>query len=102
MPKYCLDEVRAAAKAGKLNYHGRKVTHDAAALEYNFELVCQCLATLTPDEFSKTLKYENSPDFDVYLTSFTHPNQPDNPDQLYIKFALIEDILLASFHLRRF
>lgn len=101
MPKYCLDEVRQAAKQGRLQYHGRIAQRDAAELGYTFDDVCACLVALTSDEYSKTLKYESGPELDVYLTRFERPDCAGEFDELYVKFALVENILLASFHLQR-
>jgi len=102
MAKYCLEQVRRAAKSGKIQFHGRVASRDAAELGYAFDDICSCLTALTPEEYSKTLKYEQGPEFDVYLTKFRRPGYPEEIDELYIKFALKNNILIASFHLQRF
>ncbi len=105
MPKYNLETVRKAAKAGRIQYHGRRAGIEAAELGYQLKDIAACLASLTADEFSKTLQYEKGPAFDVYLTKFQHSNSEYELDELYVKLALIEGELtltLASFHLQRF
>lgn len=105
MAKYSLESIRQAAKAGHVQFHGRRAGVDAAELGYQLGDIIACILAITTDEFSKTLSYTTGPDFDVYLTKYKRPCSEDEQDELYVKLALINDELilsLASFHLQRF
>ena len=105
-PSYDLDDVRKAAKAGRVQYHGRRVSVDTAELGYQLDDVIRCLLSLAGSEYRKTHRYpESNLTFDEYLTRFPRPGSDDEVDSLYVKFALINGqltIQLASFHLPRY
>lgn len=104
MAHYDLEDVRQAAKSCRIQYHGRRVGVDIAELGYQLGDVAQCLAALTADEFHKTHVW-NDLAFDAYITRFARPGAEDEVDELYVKFALLDDCLmihLGSFHLPRF
>lgn len=105
MAQYCLQDVHLIAQKQHIEYFGRVVSRDAAELGYSFEDVVRCVLNITEDEFSKTLRYDTGPVFDVYLTRYPRPNCEGELDELYVKLALVKDRLvltLASFHLQRF
>ena len=107
MPEYDLCEVKEAAKHQNIEYRGRIVFRDVANLGYELVDVAYCLMQLSDFNHNKTIRYEDGrPPDDVYL--FTHVKPGDDeevPDDLYIKFCLVEGCVLidlGSFHLQRF
>lgn len=103
MAYYNLDDVRRAAKSGRIEYNGRRVGIDVAELGYQLNDVIRCLLAISSDEFHKSHQYQ-SVFYDAYVTSFPCPDREDQLDELYVKFALIGDFLsisLGSFHLQR-
>lgn len=105
MPYYNLDEVRSAAKAERIRYRGRRVFLDAASLGYQLEHVVSCLSALTVEEFQKTHFREDGSIDDAYVTRYPRPDGDGELDELYVKFSLVDDLLmisLGSFHLSRY
>lgn len=102
---YDLEQVRQAAKAGRIQY-SRLASRDIASLGYQVRDVCSCLLYLTTDEFDKTHNYPGSDRYlDAYKTRFARPDESGEYDDLYVKFALVDGqlmVALASFHLQRF
>jgi len=105
-PDYDLGEVRASAKRHDIEYRGRNVQRDISNLGYELADVARCLMQLSENEFCKSIRYEDRPADDEYTCTFTKAgNEESEPDDLYIKFRLIDScqvIDLGSFHLRRF
>jgi len=105
-PNYNLNDVKSASKSMSIEFRGRKTRLDILNLDYRLSDVALCLSQLTPDDYRKTIYYEDRIPDDEYISYFTRPgNEHFEPDKLYIKFCLLEDCLileLASFHLTRF
>jgi hypothetical protein len=106
VPDYDLGEVKASAKRHDIEYRGRNVQRDISNLGYELADVARCLMQLSVNDFSRSIHYEDRPTDDEYMCTFTKAgNEESKPDDLYIKFCLIESyqlIDLGSFHLRRF
>lgn len=106
VPNYDLNDVRAAAQRLDIEYRGRIVQRDINNLDYELVDVAQCVMQLSEDDHKKSIRYEDHPIDDEYVCTFTKAgNEEPGPDDLYIKFCLIDDDLiidLGSFHLRRF
>lgn len=105
-PEYDLHDVKAAARRYDIEYRGRIVQRDINNLGYELVDVAQCVMQLSKDDHRKTIRYEDHPTDDEYICTFTKPgNEESGPDDLYIKFCLIDGCLtidLGSFHLCRF
>ena len=105
-PEYDSNDVKAAARRLNIEYRGRIVQRDINNLGYELVDVAQCVMRLSVDEYMNSIRYENHPTDDVYISRFTKVgNEESVPDDLYIKFCLVDDCLsidLGSFHLRRF
>ena len=90
-PEYDLNNVKAAARRLKIEYRGRIVQRDINNLGYELADVARCVMRLSDD---------------VYMCTFTRVgNEESGPDDLYIKFCLVDYCLsidLGSYHLRRF
>jgi hypothetical protein len=106
VPGYGLELVKANAKRRNIEYRGRNVQRDISNLGYELADVAWCLMQLSENDFSKSISYEDRPTDDVYMCTFTRAgNEESEPDNLYIKFCLIDScqvIDLGSFHLSRF
>ena len=106
VPRYDLECVKAAARRQDIEYRGRIVQRDIHNLNYELVDVAQCLKQLSEDDYKKSIRYETCPTDDVYVSTFTKAGSEGmKPDELYIKFCLIDGFLildLGSFHLRRF
>lgn len=102
-PFYPIDEVRAAAAAGRLIAESGADTH-SRELGYSREAVLKVLKNLDIKQFHKTYLYpqRNFPLDSYKLKALSDTKQFDD---LYIKFALRGEgksrILLVSFHLNR-
>ena len=105
-PAYDLHDVKAAAQRLDIEYRGRVVQRDINNLGYELVDVAQCIMQLSKDDHRKSIRYEDRPIDDEYVCTFTKAgNEESGPDDLYIKFCLIDGCLiinLGSFHLRRF
>jgi hypothetical protein len=105
-PEYDSNDVKAAARRLNIEYRGRIVQRDINNLGYELVDVAQCVMQLSVDDYMNSIRYEDRPTDDVYLCTFTRAvNEESGPDDLYIKFCLVDDCLsidLGSFHLRRF
>lgn len=105
-PEYDLHDVTAAARRYDIEYRGRIVQRDINNLGYELADVAQCVMQLSKDDHRKTIRYEDRPADDEYICTFTKlGNEEPGPDDLYIKFCLIDGCLtidLGSFHLCRF
>ncbi len=105
-PEYDLSDVKAAARRLNIEYRGRIVQRDISNLGYELTDVAQCVKRLSVDDLRKSIRYEDRPTDDVYMCTFTRAgNEESGPDDLYIKFCLVDGCLsidLGSFHLRRF
>jgi len=105
-PEYDLGEVKATARRHDIEYRGRNVQRDISNLGYELVDVARCLMQLSENDFSKSIRYENRQTDDEYICTFTKTgNEESEPDNLYVKFCLIDSnrvIDLASFHLCRF
>jgi hypothetical protein len=105
-PKYDLNDVKAAARCLNIEYRGRIVQRDINNLGYELADVAQCVMQLSVHDHRKSIRYEDCPTDDVYMCTFTRAgNEESDPDDLYIKFCLVDGCLsidLGSFHLRRF
>lgn len=106
VPIYDLSDVKKAAQKHDIEYRGRIVQRDINNLDYALADVVQCVMQLTEDDHRKCISYEDHPTDDEYICTFTKAgNEKSGPDDLYIKFCLIDDYLiidLGSFHLCRF
>lgn len=106
MAHYDLEVVRQLAKSESIEYQGRRVSVDIANLGYALSDVAKCISQLTASEFYKSHDYGSEPVQDAYITKYERPGSEDGEmDDLYVKFALLDDCLLislASFHLPRF
>lgn len=106
VPEYDLNDVKSAAQRQNIEYRGRIVQRDINNLDYELVDVAQCVVQLSEDDHRKSICYEDRPIDDVYRCTFTKAgNEESGPDDLYIKFCLIDDYLiidLGSFHLCRF
>lgn len=102
MPLYPLEEVREAARQGKVGYLRQPQRH-IAELGYSLEDVHNCLATLQVDDFDHSEPYEHHCECDVYLRGYRGPSGAI--DNLYIKLrvprARVPQVILVSFHLQR-
>jgi hypothetical protein len=105
-PEYDLSGVKAAARRLNIEYRGRIVQRDINNLGYELADVAQCVIQLSVDDHRNSIRYEDRPADDVYVCTFTKVgNEESRPDDLYIKFCLVDGCLsidLGSFHLRRF
>jgi hypothetical protein len=105
-PEYDLNDVKAAARRLNIEYRGRIVQRDISNLGYELTDVAQCVKRLSVDDHRKSIRYEDRAIDDVYMCTFTRAgNEESGPDDLYIKFCLVDGCLsidLGSFHLRRF
>jgi len=105
-PKYALVNVRSAAARLRIEFRGRKARLDALNLGYELNDIAHCLSRLAESDFRKTLCYQDSAPDDEYICNYAKPGiEHAASDRLYIKFCLIEKLLvidLASFHLTRF
>jgi len=102
-PFYPIDEVRAAAAAGRLVAESGAATH-SRELGYSMEAVLKVLKNLDIKQFHKTHQYpQRNFSLDSYkVKALSNTKQVDD---LHIKFALRGEgksrILLVSFHLNR-
>ena len=105
-PEYDLNDVKAAARKLNIEYRGRIVQRDINNLGYELADVARCVMRLSVDDHRNSISYEDRPVDDVYICTFTKAgNEETGPDDLYIKFCLVDGWLsidLGSFHLRRF
>jgi hypothetical protein len=105
-PEYDLNDVRAAARRLDIEYRGRIVQRDINNLGYELADVAQCVMRLSVGDHRKSICYEGRPTDDVYMCTFSKVGSEESgPDNLYIKFCLVDGCLsidLGSFHLRRF
>ena len=105
-PEYDLNDVKAAARRLNIEYRGRIVQRDINNLGYELADVARCVMRLSVDDHRNSIRYEDRLTDDVYMCTFTRVgNEESEPDELYIKFCLIDFCLsidLGSFHLRRF
>ena len=105
-PEYDLNDVKAAARRLNIEYRGRIVQRDINNLGYELADVAQCVMRLSVDDHRNSIRYEDRPTDDVYICAFTKVgNEESGPDDLYIKFCLVDGCLsidLGSFHLCRF
>lgn len=102
MPYYSLEKIIVAAKAQQIIYGGRKVNSDIVNLGYTLDEVARCISQLQPENYQKTLEYDdNGRVFDAYKIGFSP--QDGQIDSIYIKLRLLENgeiqIGLGSFHL---
>lgn len=102
MPYYSLEKIIVAAKAELIIYGGRKVNSDIANLGYTLNEVARCISQLQPENYQKTLDYDDKGKvFDAYKINFSP--QEEQTDSIYIKLRLLENgevqIGLGSFHL---
>ncbi len=101
-----MNDVKAAARILNIEYRGRIVQRDINNLGYELTDVAQCVKRLSVGDHRKSIRYEDRPTDDVYMCTFTRAgNEDSGPDDLYIKFCLVDGCLsidLGSFHLRRF
>ena len=101
-----MDDVKAAARRLNIEYRGRVVQRDINNLGYELADVAQCVRRLSADDHRNSIRYKGRPTDDVYMCTFTRlGNEESKPDDLYIKFSLVDGSLsidLGSFHLRRF
>jgi hypothetical protein len=106
MPKYDLIAVKEAANRLNIEFRGRKIRLDILNLGYELKDVALCIAQLTENDYRKTIRYDDRSPDDEYVCQFIKPgNEEMAPDNLYIKYCLIEGYLvveLASFHLTQF
>jgi hypothetical protein len=106
VPEYDLNDVKATAKRHDIEYRGRNVQRDIHNLGYELVDVVQCLMQLSESDFRKSIHYKDRPTDDEYMCTFTKAgNEGSEPDDLYVKYCLIDRCLiidLGSFHLRRF
>jgi Motility quorum-sensing regulator, toxin of MqsA len=100
-PNYSLDDIRDAAKQGKLRYAGLKVDRDIRNLGYTGDDVAKCIGLLTSRHFKKCLHYENAI-YDVYHCKYQKQDEAAI-DQIYMKLRLLTNgevqVEVASFHL---
>ena len=105
-PEYDLNDVKAAARRLNIEYRGRIVQRDINNLGYELKDVAQCVMRLSINDHRTSIRYEDCPADDVYICTFTKAgNEESRPDELYVKFCLVDCCLcidLGSFHLRRF
>lgn len=86
-PTYVLAEVRALATQQKVRYASTDVYDDLEKLSLDLQDVCACLASLRPEQFKESCKYEGVSAMDVYRVK--NWQLPDgNAANLYIKFKL--------------
>lgn len=99
MSQYNLDEMYEKAKTDSIIY-GPSVERDTVNYGYSREDVCDCLCSLTKNDFKETKKYNEDDGttllLDVYLITFSTPSNVNY--DLYIKFRLKGWIYLQSFH----
>ena len=104
--EYDLNDVKSAARRLNIEYRGRIVQRDINNLGYELVDVAQCVMRLSGNDYRNSIRYENRPTDDVYISTFTKSgNEESGPDDLYIKLCLVDGCLsidLGSFHLRRF
>jgi len=106
VPEYDLLDVKSAAQRLNIEYRGRIVQRDIINLGYELADIAECIKQLSPDDHRKSIPYKDRPTDDEYICEFTKAgNEGSGPDDLYIKFCLIDNYLiidLGSFHLCRF
>lgn len=101
-PRYDLTRVVEAAIAGHVSY-ARRVQIDFQELGYSFADVCQCIASLTVEDYRGSVVYDGV-ELDVYHPRFSGPE--GQVDELYVKLfersrATVPQVVLGSFHLPR-
>lgn len=103
-PQFSLDQIKALAMEGKVQYASGTVENDVENLGYSPETVHQCLATLEPQHFQRAIRYQNREVWlDEYQLKFASPT--GDVDELYIKLRLNKHcvtILLHSLHQQRY
>jgi len=102
-PEYSLNRVRELAGAGAVHYGSQRVFVDTENLGYAPVDVHQCLASLEPSHFRKSIRYASLNFWwDVYLVTYDSPS--GHRDDLYIKLKLDRDcitVVVGSFHKER-
>ena len=99
-PRYSLDAIHRLAGFGQIEYRGKKVPRDVAALGLGLEDVCECLQALRAADFAHSVWYNTVARWhDVYKTRY-RPAGGGMLD-LYIKLRLDDRCIvieLCSFH----
>ena len=99
--EYSLDAIHRLAKSGNVNYGSPKVQRDVDNLDYSLEDVCECLQSLSNDNYYESVNYGDHKGWlDVYLCNWPL-RSTESSVELYIKLKLNRDcitIVLASFH----
>lgn len=99
-PAYPLELVRELCDQGKVNFLGRQVQLDVAALDLDLEAVRACLRSLHEGEFDCSLLYEGTTArLDAYVVR-RYPC-PNGVTDLYVKFKVFGSVLqiqVSSFH----
>jgi len=107
-PAYKLEDIQMiAANGNRLSYGSTKVGEDAEELECSMEEILRCIATLSPNDFRHSQRYEllakgrgAKRKFalwqDVYHVRF---RTPIGAMDLYVKLSIFTDcVVLHSFH----
>lgn len=102
-PIYSLVEIHKRLREGNALALEGNSEGDARNLGYTDEDICDCLFSLTEDNFSKTKEYPlgkgKSTRLDVYLITYTKAT--GETDDLYIKLKFFGWVVVASFHRQR-
>lgn len=98
-PIYDLQEVVRLAREGRVLLR-RSAQRDAQELGYSSLDINECIAALRPNDFHKSIEYEDG-SYDVYHTRFWSPS--GNIDDLYVKLkapttTTVPQVIVISFH----